>query len=171
MEPRISIITLVVEYLVRSVRFYRDDLGLPMDHESGEVAFFQTSGAQLGLYPRKAFAQDAAVPSESQRFRGFTISHNLRSREECERRHDRGRGGGREDRQACPGCLLRRLLRVFSRSRRLPLGDRLDPPLRDRLGLCRYVLNRERIACSQSCPGAGVRMNTSHVPDSRDSGR
>ena len=40
MEPRISIITLGVEDLVRSVRFYRDGLGLPTDHESGEVAFF-----------------------------------------------------------------------------------------------------------------------------------
>ena len=84
MEPRISIISLGVEDLERSVRFYRDGQGRPPDYESGDIAFFQTSGAQLGLYSRKALAEDATVPSEGQGFRGFTIAHNLRSREEVD---------------------------------------------------------------------------------------
>ena len=84
MEPRISIVTLGVKDLERSVRFYRDGLGLPTDYGSGDVAFFQTSGAQLGLYSCKALAEDATVPSEGQGFRGFTIAHNLRSREEVD---------------------------------------------------------------------------------------
>jgi len=52
MEPRISIITLGVQDLDRSVRFYRDGLGLPlMEGYDGQIAFFEFSGTRLALYP------------------------------------------------------------------------------------------------------------------------
>ena len=55
MEPRISIITLGVTDLARSVEFYRDGLGLPLqDNEDTEsIAFFELKGAWLALYPRE----------------------------------------------------------------------------------------------------------------------
>ena len=49
MEPRISIVTLGVQDLQRSVTFYQDGLGLPAPHRPGpEVAFFKTRGTCLG---------------------------------------------------------------------------------------------------------------------------
>ena len=85
MEPRISIITLGVSDLARSVRFYRDGLGLPLRKEGSDaIAFFETRGTWLALYPRDALADDAAVPSDGSGFPGFTLAHNVRSREEVD---------------------------------------------------------------------------------------
>lgn len=85
MEPRISIITLGVSDLARSVIFYRDGLGLPTTFKEGEgIAFFQLSGTWLALYPREALAEDACLPSERSRFGGVTLAHNVRSKAEAE---------------------------------------------------------------------------------------
>ena len=84
MEPRISIITLGVADLAASVRFYRDGLGLPMREGGDEIAFFETKGTWLALFPREALAADATVPADGAGFRGFTLAHNVRSREEVD---------------------------------------------------------------------------------------
>ena len=85
MEPRISIITLGVSDLVRSTAFYRDGLGLPLQEGSGEgIAFFDTQGTWLALYPREELADDATVPAEGSGFPGFTLAHNVRSKEEVD---------------------------------------------------------------------------------------
>lgn len=85
MEPRISIITLGVSDLARSTEFYRDGLGLPLREGSGEaISFFETTGTWLALYPRDELAADATVPAEGSGFRGFTLAHNLRSKEEVD---------------------------------------------------------------------------------------
>lgn len=61
MRPRISVITLGVDDLERSVRFYRDGLGLRTDgivgqeFEHGAVAFFELEGGlRLALWSRSA---------------------------------------------------------------------------------------------------------------------
>ncbi len=83
MEPSITIVTLGVADLERSVRFYRDGLGLPMRGDSlSGIAFFQMSGMLLSLFPRDRLADDAGVAAEGSGFRGFTLAHNVRSREE-----------------------------------------------------------------------------------------
>ena len=84
MEPRISIITLGVADLAASVRFYRDGLGLPMREGGDGIAFFETKGTWLALFPREALAADATVPADGAGFRGFTLAHNVRSREEVD---------------------------------------------------------------------------------------
>ena len=85
MEPRISIITLGVNDLPRSVEFYRDGLGLPLFDENTEsIAFFQNRGAWLALYPRESLAADAGVPTEGSGFSGVTLAHNVRTREEVD---------------------------------------------------------------------------------------
>lgn len=85
MEPRISIITLGVSDLPRSVRFYRDGLGLTLYDENTEsIAFFQNKGTWLALYPRDALAADIGIPTEGHGFSGVTLAHNLRSKEEVD---------------------------------------------------------------------------------------
>ena len=85
MEPRISIITLGVTDLARSVEFYRDGLGLVLYDENTEsIAFFQNRGTWLALYPREALAADVGISTEGSGFSGVTLAHNLRSREEVD---------------------------------------------------------------------------------------
>lgn len=86
MEPRISIITLGVSDLPRSVRFYRDGLGLPLrdDEDTESIAFFQTNGTWLSLYPRDALADDVGIPSDGTGFSGVTLAHNVRTRSEVD---------------------------------------------------------------------------------------
>jgi uncharacterized protein len=85
MEPRISIIALGVSDLDRSVRFYRDGLKLPMRPGTQGISFFETSGTWLSLYPREKLAEDAQVPEAGSGFRGFTLAHNVRTRQDVER--------------------------------------------------------------------------------------
>ena len=85
MEPRISIITLSVNDLPRSVAFYRDGLGLTLFDENTEsIAFFRNRGTWLALYPREALAADVGISAEGSGFSGVTLAHNLRSREEVD---------------------------------------------------------------------------------------
>jgi hypothetical protein len=84
MDPRISIITLGVSDLQRSIRFYRDSLGLPMRENGDQIAFFTTIGTWLALYPREALAEDAQVDAEGSGFRGFTLAHNVGSKAEVD---------------------------------------------------------------------------------------
>ncbi len=85
MEPRISIITLGVSDMRRSVEFYRDGLGLPLNDENTEsIAFFQLRGTWLALYPLEALAEDAGVSVERSGFSGVTLAHNVRTREEVD---------------------------------------------------------------------------------------
>jgi len=81
MEPRVSLITLGVRNLPRSVEFYRDVLGWKTKYAAGDpIAFYQLNGLVLGLYGHKALAKDARVDPERRGFRGITLAHNVRSR-------------------------------------------------------------------------------------------
>lgn len=85
MEPRISIITLGVADLARSVRFYRDGLGFPTRYaDGGPIAFFQTGGVRLALYPLVHLAADISPALSPARtaFSGITLAHNTRTKAE-----------------------------------------------------------------------------------------
>lgn len=84
MQPRISLITLGVSDLQRSVAFYRDGLGFPQMESPPSVAFFTLNGTWLGLYGRDALAEDATVPSDGTGFPGFSLSHNVTSEAEVD---------------------------------------------------------------------------------------
>jgi catechol 2,3-dioxygenase-like lactoylglutathione lyase family enzyme len=87
MEPRISIITLGVADLEKSLCFYRDGLGLPTTKNAAQgIIFFQTSGVCLALYPYHELARDVSeefVVGKS-KFTGITIAHNVRWKEDVD---------------------------------------------------------------------------------------
>ena len=84
MKPRISMITLGVIDLEKSVKFYQDGLGFPKMDSPPEVAFFTLNGSWLGLYSRDALADDAMVSSEGNGFNGFALAHNVASETEVD---------------------------------------------------------------------------------------
>src|SRR5881398_1388888 len=76
-------IALGVRDLARSVKFYRDGLGfLPSSASNESIAFFKMGGAVLALYPWDKLAEDAQVPEAGHGFRGVTLAHNVRRKEE-----------------------------------------------------------------------------------------
>ncbi|MCF7982614.1 MAG: VOC family protein [Pseudomonadales bacterium] len=79
MKPRISMITLGVTDLEKSIRFYEQGLGLPRMESPPEVAFFTLNGSWLGLYGRESLADDAGISPEGSGFSGIAIAHNVDS--------------------------------------------------------------------------------------------
>jgi uncharacterized protein len=91
MKPRITLLTLGVDDLDRSLEFYRDGLGLPSrgivgtEFEHGAVAFFELQpGLQLAIWPRADIAHDATIPRTDHSPTEFTIGHNVGSSEEVD---------------------------------------------------------------------------------------
>ncbi|WP_018608555.1 VOC family protein [Uliginosibacterium gangwonense] len=82
MQARISLITLGVADLERARDFYKK-LGFPVMPESNDkVVFMGLNGLWLSLYPREALAEDVGCSATGSGFRGITLAHNVRSKEE-----------------------------------------------------------------------------------------
>src|SRR4051794_38211334 len=97
MQPRISLITLGVQSLERSLAFYRDGLGFPTTWTPDKgVIFFRTSGTALALYPYESLAKDVspafAVPRG--KFPGITLAHNVRQKHEVDETLEQARRAG-----------------------------------------------------------------------------
>ena len=91
MKPRITVITLCVDNLERSYRFYHDGLGfasegiIGKEFEYGAVAFFDLqSGLKLAVWPRTSLAQDAGIPANTPSATEFTLGHNVSSKAEVD---------------------------------------------------------------------------------------
>lgn len=85
MRPKLSLVTLGVADLERSLKFYRDGLGWKLSSASlDEVAFFSLGGIVLALYPRDKLAEDASVDAAGQGFSGITLAHNAKSKDEVD---------------------------------------------------------------------------------------
>src|SRR3972149_76269 len=91
MKPRITVITIAVADLEKSLAFYRDGLGLPTkgivgtEYEGGAVVFFNLKGGLiLALWPKKELAKDANVAETPSSPAEFSIGHNVKSKEEVD---------------------------------------------------------------------------------------
>ncbi len=86
MKPRVSVITLGVDNLERSLNFYRDGLELSTDgiigkeFEYGAVAFFDLQpGLKLAIWPRKSLSKDSGLDASKTDSTEFTLGHNVSS--------------------------------------------------------------------------------------------
>ncbi|HWM48747.1 MAG TPA: VOC family protein [Xanthobacteraceae bacterium] len=91
MQPRISVLTIGVSDLERSLAFYRDGLGLPTEgiigreFEHGAVAFFELAGGlRLAIWAQDDIAHDTGLPKTQASPTSFTIGHNVVRREEVD---------------------------------------------------------------------------------------
>ena len=89
MKPRITVITLGVTDLEKSVKFYEEGLGFPTkgiigkEFEYGSVAFFDLQNdLRLALWPRKSISHDTNIPLQNPSATEITIGHNVGSKDE-----------------------------------------------------------------------------------------
>jgi hypothetical protein len=82
MENRINIVTLGVSDLAVSRKFYEAGLGWKVAASQENIVFFLLGAVVLGLYPRHLLAEDATVDATGGGFRGITLAHNVRAKEE-----------------------------------------------------------------------------------------
>jgi catechol 2,3-dioxygenase-like lactoylglutathione lyase family enzyme len=100
-KPRINVITIGVADLDRSLRFYRDGLGLRTEgivgkeFEFGAVAFFDLqSGLRLALWTRKSISRDSGLDVSGPAPTAVTLGHNVASREEVDAVMEQARRAG-----------------------------------------------------------------------------
>jgi len=101
MKPRITVITLGVDDLERSLQFYRDGLRLPTqgivgkEFEHGAVAFFDLQeGLKLAIWNRKDISHDAKILQTVSSPTEFTIGHNVNSKEEVDKVMEQAKKAG-----------------------------------------------------------------------------
>jgi catechol 2,3-dioxygenase-like lactoylglutathione lyase family enzyme len=89
MRPRITVITLGVADLERSLRFYRDGLGLKTEGIVGEgngaVAFFDLqAGLKLAVWPYTSISHDSGIAPGTPNPTECTLGHNVTSTAEVD---------------------------------------------------------------------------------------
>ena len=101
MKPRVTFITLGVDDLDRSLRFYRDGLGLETkgiigeEFEHGAAAFFDLQpGLILAIWPRKSLSHDTGIPMGSPSATEFALGHNVLSKEEVDNLMEQAKKAG-----------------------------------------------------------------------------
>jgi len=90
-KPRISVLTIGVDSLERSLAFYRDGLGLDTqgivgtEFEHGAVVFFDLQGGlKLALWERDNIAHDSTVGRSPNSPTEFTLGHNVTTKSEVD---------------------------------------------------------------------------------------
>lgn len=101
MKPRITVITLGVNDLETSLRFYRDGLGFPTEgivgeeFEYGAVVFIRLQpGLRLVLWPSRSIAHDTGLAAGPASPTEMTLGHNVASKEEVDEVMARARAAG-----------------------------------------------------------------------------
>ncbi len=107
MRPRISVITIAVDDLDRSLAFYRDGLCLPTKgifgsefkgtetEPAGMVVFFELQGGLiLALYPRKDLAKDAKIANSAASALEFSLGYIAESRQAVDELMEKAQAAG-----------------------------------------------------------------------------
>ncbi|MFQ6160979.1 VOC family protein [Sinorhizobium meliloti] len=101
MKARISVLTLGVADLERSLAFYRDGLKLPTqgivgrEFEHGAVAFFDlANGMKLAIWAQDDLAHDSGLPKAPASATSFSIGHNVSRRSEVDEIMEEAAGAG-----------------------------------------------------------------------------
>lgn len=91
MKPRFSILTIGVNNLEKSYKFYHEGLGFPSkgivgtEFEHGAVVFLDLTGnTRLALYERANLAWDAGLPLQPASSTEFSIGHFVKSNKEVD---------------------------------------------------------------------------------------
>ncbi|HSH96953.1 MAG: VOC family protein [Methylophilaceae bacterium] len=91
MKPKVTVITIGVNDLEKSLLFYRDGLGFPTEgiigkeFEYGAVVFIQLqAGLRLALWPRKSIAHDSGISLAPVSATELTLGHNVSSKAEVD---------------------------------------------------------------------------------------
>jgi catechol 2,3-dioxygenase-like lactoylglutathione lyase family enzyme len=106
---RVHVVTLGVQDMNRSLRFYRDGLGFKtsVEEENPPIVFFQSDGATLALCPLDGMAKDISQenPPQGEGFSGITLAYVAREPEEVD--------GIMELAEKAGGRIVKRPQRVF----------------------------------------------------------
>ena len=84
MEQRISLVTLGVNDLATSRRFYVDGLGWKPAYEDKEIIFFQAGGMILSLFLRDHLASDCDVDPKAFGRAAMALAYNVRAKSEVD---------------------------------------------------------------------------------------
>ena len=85
MESRLSMMSLGVEDLKISRQFYSEGLGFIERQQTNEfIVFYDLDAMTLSLYPGENLAAEVEMLANGEGFRGFTLSHNVRTEEEVD---------------------------------------------------------------------------------------
>ncbi|MEM9732429.1 MAG: VOC family protein [Pseudomonadota bacterium] len=96
-KANISIVTLGVDDLARSTKFYTDLGWINTTASQESVTFLQGHAIVLGLYGRAALAEDAKVENTPAGFRGVTLALNLPTEEITDRYFEMALGVGAKE--------------------------------------------------------------------------
>jgi uncharacterized protein len=101
MEPRLTVLTVGVDDLERSLAFYRDGLGwatpgiIGKEFPYGAVVFIDLQpGLKLALFPRENLAHDVGAGPTPPSATEFTLGHNVGSKEAVDAVMERARQAG-----------------------------------------------------------------------------
>jgi hypothetical protein len=98
------------------------------------VAFFVTGSMALALYPRFELAKDANVSPDGHGFSGVALAYNTRSREEVNAVLAQAQVAGAKLVKAAQEAFWGWIFWLLFRSRRFPVGSRLESVFPDQGG-------------------------------------
>jgi uncharacterized protein len=100
-KPRVTVLTLGVADLERSLAFYRDGLGFQTpgiigeEFEYGAVVFIELEGGvRLALWPTRSLARDAGLPLVDEGTPRLSLGHNVAAKEEVDAVMEQARRAG-----------------------------------------------------------------------------
>ena len=86
MKNKISLITLGVADIARSLEFYHNGLGFPLHNytEGDEHPIMVMEGSWLALYAKESLAEGANIPVNTAQYSGVVFAHNVASKDEVD---------------------------------------------------------------------------------------